>query len=587
MTGQLIRLGNLSLLYDEGFIRYIKYGNFEILRMVYFALRDSNWATATLVRTEEKVSVTPEGFDISYVATNKVGAREVLRWNVTITGNKQGDIEFSVQGQVLDTYNRNRAGICVLHPIRETINKTVKITRPDGTVYESKFPQTINPHQPFFDITCMSWQLEGKAWAELEFEGDTFETEDQRNWSDTSFKTYSTPLATPFPVMLKPGDSISQKVRLKLSSVENLPAATTKFIDVTIDETRSTLFPRIGAEFPGMDLSSHKDIGLLTDLGFEHIRIEVDFNSDSWKDRLNAGLTEALSISANPFLFLVFGNVPEKEWDLFVKQLDASKTKKITKLAVSPLDRKANVDELLAMILPKARSVFPHAAIGAGFRSYFTDLNRNRFDYSSLDFVTYPVTPTAHAGDSLTMIENLAAQEDAVRSAGAFAKGMKVHVGPVSLRPPSNPDATSVNREVVDVLPPRYDIRQTTALAAGWVMASIKYVAEGGAESITLFESHGMAGYFLGDDDWKHKDFQTDLKIFPVYDALIMLRKLKPARVIRSVSSQPVVCSSVVLEGDNGRFLVLVNHTDVGISVKVGDKMYPVNGWETSISSLT
>ncbi|HMJ70512.1 MAG TPA: hypothetical protein VK508_16520 [Cyclobacteriaceae bacterium] len=587
MVGQLIRFGNLSLLYEEGFIRYIKYGNFEILRMVYFALRDSNWTTATLVRSDEKVSVTPDGFDISYVATNKAGGKDVLRWNVAITGNKQGDIEFSVEGKVLGMYNRNRAGICVLHPIRETMNKTVKVTRPDGSVYESKFPQTINPHQPFLDITRMNWQLEGYAWAVLEFEGDTFETEDQRNWSDTSFKTYSTPLTTPYPVMLKPGDLINQKVKLKLVGIEGLPTATTKFIEVTIDESRRTVFPSIGAEFPGMDLSSHKDVGLLTDLGFEHIRIEVNFGSDSWKDRLRAGLTEAQSISANPFVFLVFGNEAIKDWDQFVKQLDSNQVKRITKLAVSPIDRKANVDELLATILPKARSVFPHAAIGAGFRSYFTDLNRNRFDCSGIDFVTYPVTPTAHAKDSLTMIENLPAQEDAVRSAAMFAKGKKIYVGPVSLRPPFNPDATSEVQKVDDVLPSRYDVRQETALAAGWAMASIKYVAEGGAESITLFESHGMAGYFLGDDDWKHKDFLTAVKIFPVYDALITLRKLKPAKVIRSVSSQPVICSSMVVEGDGGRFLVLVNHTDVGISVKVGDKMYPVSGWETSISALT
>jgi hypothetical protein len=119
------------------------------------------------------------------------------------------------------------------------------------------------------------------------------------------------------------------------------------------------------------------------------------------------------------------------------------------------------------------------------------------------------------------------------------------------------------------------------------MMGSIKYLAEGGADSITLFESHGMAGYFLGDDDWRHKDFSTDQKIFPIYDALITLRKLKPATVIHSVSSQPLVCTSMVVEGDNGRFLVLINHTDVGITVRAGDKTYHINGWEISVNSLT
>ena len=37
------------------------------------------------------------------------------------------------------------------------------------------------------------------------FEGDLFEAEDQRNWTDGSFKTYSTPLASGYPLHARPG----------------------------------------------------------------------------------------------------------------------------------------------------------------------------------------------------------------------------------------------------------------------------------------------------------------------------------------------------------------------------------------------
>lgn len=586
MSGQVIRFGRFSLLYEEGFVRYVRCGSFEIVRMIYFALRDSNWVTAGVARSNENVTVTDDGFDISYIATNVVGSKNVFQWEVKISGNKSGEITFAVDGKALDKYTRNRAGICVLHPIRETVNKTVEVTRPDGSVHESKFPATINPHQPFLDITRMKWQLEGKASAELVFEGDIFETEDQRNWSDTSFKTYSTPLTIPYPVMLKPGDRVYQKVRLKILNAESVTSPFTKDVIVTIDESRKTAFPKIGALFPGRDFSSHKDIGLLADLGLDHIHIEINFHTETWKEHLSEGFAEAKAVSASAFVQLIFGNAPAKEWDQFINQLKAEEIKQVTKLAFSPLDRKGNVDDLLRAVLPKARAVFPHASIGAGVRSYFTELNRNRFDYSAIDFVIYPVNPQAHARDSLTVIENLPAQTDAVRSAGAFATGKKVHVGPVSLRARFNPDATSESNEDESVLPLRYDIRLTTALAAGWAMGSIKYLAEAGAEAITLFESHGMAGYFLGDDDWKHKEFHTDLKLFPIYDALLSLRKLKPSIIIKSDSSQPLVCSSLVLDGDNGRYLVLVNHTDVGITVKLADKIYHVNGWEISITAF-
>ena len=36
-------------------------------------------------------------------------------------------------------------------------------------------------------------------WANVAFDGDIFEMEDQRNWTDASYKIYSTPLRLPFP----------------------------------------------------------------------------------------------------------------------------------------------------------------------------------------------------------------------------------------------------------------------------------------------------------------------------------------------------------------------------------------------------
>ncbi len=38
--------------------------------------------------------------------------------------------------------------------------------------------------------------------------------EDQRNWTDASYKTYSTPLALPFPVEIRAGETVEQTVTL-------------------------------------------------------------------------------------------------------------------------------------------------------------------------------------------------------------------------------------------------------------------------------------------------------------------------------------------------------------------------------------
>ena len=48
-------------------------------------------------------------------------------------------------------------------------------------------------------------------------EGDTFEMEDQRNWTDASYKTYVRPLALPWPYTLAKGTQLEQAVRLSVA----------------------------------------------------------------------------------------------------------------------------------------------------------------------------------------------------------------------------------------------------------------------------------------------------------------------------------------------------------------------------------
>ena len=39
--------GNISCLFENGNLRYLKAGDTEFVRLIYFAVRDKNWATAT------------------------------------------------------------------------------------------------------------------------------------------------------------------------------------------------------------------------------------------------------------------------------------------------------------------------------------------------------------------------------------------------------------------------------------------------------------------------------------------------------------------------------------------------------------
>lgn len=50
------------------------------------------------------------------------------------------------------------------------------------------------------DIAGLAHQVRGVTVG-IDFSGETFEMEDQRNWTDASFKTYCRPLARPAPTI--------------------------------------------------------------------------------------------------------------------------------------------------------------------------------------------------------------------------------------------------------------------------------------------------------------------------------------------------------------------------------------------------
>ncbi len=75
----------------------------------------------------------------------------------------------------------------------------------------------ISPDQPFKESRDPLDTPSGVE-ADVRFEGDLFEMEDQRNWTDASFKTYCTPLRNPYPVRLEAGATVHQAIHLRLNT---------------------------------------------------------------------------------------------------------------------------------------------------------------------------------------------------------------------------------------------------------------------------------------------------------------------------------------------------------------------------------
>ena len=214
-SGNLVlKAGRLSMVYEYGNLRYISFGNSEVIRMIYAAVRDTEWQTIKPTISEEEFELHQDSFIIKYRCQYTSVDINFLA-HFTIKGNHDNSLIISFEGEALKTFEKNRIGFCVLHPVKTCAGESCIISHSNDALETSEFPQIINPIQPFRDIKSMKWKIAYHNCT-LDFYGDVFEMEDQRNWTDASYKTYCTPLNRPFPAKLRKGEKINQKIVLKV-----------------------------------------------------------------------------------------------------------------------------------------------------------------------------------------------------------------------------------------------------------------------------------------------------------------------------------------------------------------------------------
>ena len=188
----------------------IAYDGRVVLRSVRAVVRDRNWDTAALVvdRVDES------GLALTlHVHSEGLGAE--LRGVVRAEVRGPGRLRLLTDLESATAFETNRTGLVVLHP-PGLAGAPLEVRHSGGTVEHSQYPVAVSPHQPAFDIAGLSWSHQGLD-AELRFAGDVFEMEDQRNWTDASYKTYSRPLALPFPYALEAGERVIQWIDVSVS----------------------------------------------------------------------------------------------------------------------------------------------------------------------------------------------------------------------------------------------------------------------------------------------------------------------------------------------------------------------------------
>jgi len=526
---RVLHAGPLTVELENADLRYVKVGEIEIVRRLYFAVRDRNWGTVEPVFTRFEVNDRGDSFRVDIEAEHIDTVSGVdFAWSGVIEGTPEGTIRYEMEGSPRAAFLRNRIGFCVLHP-SELAGAPAWTDTPDGRV-ESFFPELILPHQPFLDMESITHAAGENTTAEVRFEGDLFEMEDQRNWTDASFKTYSTPLRLPYPVEVTPGQEIRQAVTIEVfgegSSIGSGAASGSDAL--VVDLARRGSLPAIGFGAGGKQPIGEIELDRLRALQPAFVQTEIDLGDDGWREQLARAGERAAALGAALNLSVVERGGEEGGWD---ELAEAAKGLPVALVfafppvhdnVTFPRDDLATHPETIKAAKGAFRNAGSTAGIGGGTRAFFTELNRAAefLPVNDLEVVTFTINPQVHAFDNLSIVECISAQTDVVRSARGLIGERPLAVGPITLRQQWNPNATSAPPEPgPDELPSSVDPRQLSLFAAAWTVGSLKRMADEAVDVVTYFELQGWKGLVEAREHLTRRElFPSDPgQIFPVY----------------------------------------------------------------------
>jgi len=98
-----------------------------------------------------------------------------------------------MEGQAVTSFMKNRIGLWRAPPA-SLAGMPCTVTRAGGNQIVSSFPDDITPDQPplpFTDMAGISY-MAGDVQVMIHFDGDVFEMEDQRNWTDARSRPSAT-----------------------------------------------------------------------------------------------------------------------------------------------------------------------------------------------------------------------------------------------------------------------------------------------------------------------------------------------------------------------------------------------------------
>lgn len=545
----VLELGELRAELEDGGLRYLTCQGTEIVRGIYAAVRDRDWGTVTPRIEDLQITEADGGKTVRFRSVHAEGDIDFI-WNGTIRM-EPGRLRFDFEGEARSSFLKNRIGFCVLHPM-SFAGLPVEMVTMTGRV-QGKFPERISPHQPFKEIKEMSYAPVSGMRVRMVFEGDVFEMEDQRNWTDASYKTYCTPLELPFPVRVEAGQQIRQSIEIRIAAEPGAAASgnRTDVVRVEVGSEFKRKLPGIGFMLPDGE-PGERERDWLKQLRPSHVRLVLDLSADGWRTKMESAVRWAALYGCGIELELLT-ETDERLREL--ARLIGSESWPIRRVLPFRPGKFVSDKELIRSVKQAFGEAGLSIPVGGGTRTYYAEHNRASLPLEDMDFTAYSINPQVHAFDDRSLMETVFCQP--VTAADAAAKtGLPLHIGPITLKPRINPKATSGDGSIG--IADQADERQSALFGAAWTLGSVAAMSLEGTEalqSLTYYELFGPIGLVNGQAN-------------PLY---VVFRDLTedPAAELTAVSRSSDRVAALALRSGSRLRVLLANLTGAGLETEI------------------
>jgi hypothetical protein len=472
-------------------VRNVRYKNVQIIDLLYTAIRPWDWSTLDADEHSEDVKVTGDTCVIT-IKDLFAGALDA-RTEITISTDNKFTVTYELRG--LAEYSVNRWGICFCLNSADWMGSSVQT---QGNEY--KLPAAISPQRVVDGVTQglfpaanqMHFIAPDNRSIKVNSTGKVLEAEDQRNWTDNTYKIYSGSLSEPRPYVASAGSAWSQSVTFEIDPPSKQVADGSKIVVKEIDS-----LPSIGLQFNTDSLLPTDALNTaLFFLDIDHIRVNEESLTAQKINSVSANglIVEAALLSSHS------GEKLHQDIAHLNKQIPAG-----SRILIQREGREI-VEQL---DLPPNKSL---SSFIPGTDAYLVDLHRNKYNFG--ESISYSMVPTLHSSDTETIFKTLYTQAESINFAQEFL-APQVLISPITFSTRGNPETGHSRDQRINFASPEMALRVRTIEGAAWTLGSIFALASAGAYSGTWHELFGEYGVIYPESD--------AVKFSPTFHALSAL----------------------------------------------------------------